>query len=197
MKLSIEILKNVYESKGYSFYDDSKPFNVNIFGIRKEVDTNKFDDYLGISFRDGDLEEVLYLFNATTDPGRYWLNHPMNTKGTAIVVPGQYKGLWAIGKHQGRYIALVQKGKIKVYRDNDRDNEHDMEVSSIEEGRFGINCHKSNPYKESYYIDKWSAGCQVLKKAGDLDILLNVVIKSSDLYGNSFTYTLFDEKDFA
>ena len=31
-------------------------------------------------------------------------------------------------------------------------------------GFMGLIFHRSNPYTESYYVDKWSAGCQVFKK---------------------------------
>lgn len=197
MKHTYEDIINIYSKKGYNFFDGNKPFNVNIFGIRTKTDTDDFDDYLGVAFRDGDLEPVVYLWPATTDPGRHWLNNPLNNKGTAIVVPGQYPGVWEIGKHQGKYTALRQKGNIKVYRDNDKDNEHDLDSSTIQEGKYyGINCHRSNPKSESYMVNKWSAGCQVFKKVDDFDILMKIANKSAALYGNSFTYTLFNESDF-
>lgn len=195
MDLSYQNIQNIFEAKGYKFFDNNLPFNINIFGIRMEVDTNKFDDFVGIAFRDGDLEEIVYVWPATTDPGKYWLNHPMNTDGTFILVPGQYEGFWALGLHRGKP-AFVQIGKAKGYRDDDKDSEHDMDPETIVEGKFGINGHKSNPYSESYYIDKWSAGCQAWKKAEDHDEALEIAEKSSDIYGNKFTYTLLEVTDF-
>jgi len=195
MDFSYENIMNIFDRKGYNFYDGNKPFNINIFGVRMAVDTNEFDDYIGIAFRDGDLKETVLVWPATTDPGKYWLEHPLNSDGTFILVPGQYPGFWTEGLHRGEP-AFVQTGKAKGYRDNDKDSEHDMDPDTIQEGYFGINGHKSNPYRESYYIDKWSAGCQVWKRAKDHDKALKVAGKSSDLYGSKFTYTLLEESDF-
>lgn len=195
MDLSYQNIQSIFEKKGYKFYDGNLPFNINIFGIRMKVDTNKFDDYIGIAFRDGDLEEAVYVWPATTDPGRYWLNHPLNNDGTFILALGQFPGFWGMGLHKGEP-AFVQIGNAKGYRDSDKDNEHDLDPDTIVEGKFGINGHKSNPYTESYYIDKWSAGCQVWKKAEDHDEALKIAQKSANLYGNSFTYTLLEEVDF-
>ena len=197
MNFGYENIMNIFDRKGYNFFDGNKPFNINIFGVRMKTDTNDFDDYLGVAFRDGDGEKVVHIWSATTDPGKHWLENPLNTKGTAIVVPGQYPGLWKIGKHQGKYTALRQKGKVKVYRDNDKDAEHDLDPSTIEEGKyFGINCHRSNPKSESYMVNKWSAGCQVFKRVDDFNKLMKIAKVSADKYGNSFTYTLLEESDF-
>jgi len=192
-----ENIMNIFDRKGYNFFDGNKPFNINIFGVRMKTDTNEFDDYLGVAFRDGDGEKVVHVWPATTDPGKHWLENPLNTKGTAIVVPGQYSGLWKIGKHQGKYVALRQKGNVKVYRDNDKDSEHDLDPSTIQEGKyFGINCHRSNPKSESYMVNKWSAGCQVFKRVDDFNTLMKIANISAGKYGNSFTYTLLEESDF-
>lgn len=197
MNFGYDNLMNIFDRKGYNFFDGDKPLNINIFGVRMKTDTDLFDDYIGVAFRDGDLEKVVYVWPATTDPGRHWLKSPLNVNGTAIVVPGQYPGLWKIGKHQGKYTALRQTGSIKVYRDNDKDEEHDLDPSTIQEGKaFGINCHRSSPTSESTIINKWSAGCQVFKKIGDFNKFMDIVIKSSQKYGNSFTYTLLEESDF-
>ena len=197
MDLSYSNIKKVFSDKGYKFFDDDKPHNINIFGIRMAVDADSFDDYLGVAFKDGDLCEMSYIWMATTDPGKHYLNNPLNTKGTAIVVPGQYSGLWKIGKHQGKYTALRQKGKVKLYRDNDKDNEHDLDPETIQEGNnFGINCHRSNPKTESVIVNRWSAGCQVFKKKKDFDKLMQIAHVSAEKYGNSFTYTLLEKSDF-
>lgn len=195
MDLSYHNIESIFNCKGYNFFDGNVPFNINMFGIRMAVDTNKFDDFVGIAFRDGDLKKVVHIWPATTDPGKYWLKHPLNTDGTFILAPGQFSGMWSLGNHRGSP-AFVQTGKAKGYRDNDLDDEHDMDPDTIVEGRFGINGHKSNPYSESYYIDKWSAGCQVWKKAKDHEEALKIAKKSANLYGNKFTYTLLEEKDF-
>ena len=47
-----------------------------------------------------------------------------NVKGTAILVPGQYRGAYKIGFHKGKYKALVQAKPVKLYIDNDKDNKY-------------------------------------------------------------------------
>lgn len=172
------------------FEDQSKPYNLNIVGLRLDKSANKFNDKICV-FWQYDGEWNLLQFKATTDPGTYWLQNPMNLEGTAIVVPGQYSGLWKIGKHQGKYEALVQKSTISVYRDNDRDLE--LDKANITQGLYGINCHRANSSRESTQVDKWSAGCQVLANPDDFEILLSLCKASVEYWGNSFTYTLIDE----
>jgi len=114
----------------------------------------------------------------------------MNTKGTAILVPGQYSQAYKLGLHRGKYEALVQAKPVKVYRDNDKDSVYDMLPSSIDTGFFGINIHKAG--HDSTWVDDWSAGCQVFKRAADFEAFMSLVRKAAKIYGNLFTYTLFD-----
>ena len=45
----------------------------------------------------------------TTLPGLYWLENPMNSKGCAILKEGQYKGVYEIDLHNGKYEAICQR----------------------------------------------------------------------------------------
>lgn len=194
---TIEELKAAMDAKGYAFFENGL-YNVNIIGVRssKHEVTNHFDDTIHVIYRketDGDL--IIESFPITTDPGEYWMDHPLNKDGCAILVPNQYNGCYQIGKHKGKYESLVQRGKVKVYRDNDRDNEYDFDSNTIQEGLFGINIHRSNPYGESAYVNKWSAGCQVFKAIDDFARFMSIMKKSASLYGNKFTYTLLLEED--
>ena len=183
--------------KGYTFFDGNKQLNVNLIGIRRDnPGTNEFDDFLVMIYRDKKLKEVCEVFPVTTDPGEYWLENPMNPKGTAVLVPGQYRGTWQLGKHQNNYEALVQRKEVKVWRDNNKDKVIDYKsFHTISEGYFGINIHRSNPYDKSYLVNKWSAGCQVFQSVDDFDEFMKICKKSANLYGNSFTYTLLTEQE--
>tara|TARA_Y100000310_G_C20249909_1_gene608605 strand:- start:42 stop:641 length:600 start_codon:yes stop_codon:yes gene_type:complete len=198
MKYTREQIQIAVQELGYKWFEGSKDYDVNIIGVRnsstdKEV-TNKFDDHITISYKiDGDWQ--FHCWRATTDPGSYWMEHPMNKDGCAILVPGQYRGSHKIRLHLGKYEALGQKKPVKVYRDDDRDNEYDTDEDSITEGIYGINIHRSNPYDESYYVNKWSAGCQVFKRIEDYDDFMEICHKSKDIWGNSFTYTLIESND--
>lgn len=198
--LTPENLQSYFRAKDYKFFDTpDKKLNINIIGVRRDNQgTNTFDDYLLVMYRDKE-EMVTQRWEATTDPGKYWLENPMNPKGTAVLIPGQYRGTWKIGKHQNSYEALVQRKPVKVWRDNNKDEVIDYEsfstLNPVDEGFFGINIHRSNPYTESYVVNKWSAGCQVFKRVQDFVEFMDLCRQSSKIYGNSFTYTLIDEKD--
>jgi hypothetical protein len=198
--LTPENLQSYFRAKDYKFFDTpDKKLNINIIGVRRDNQgTNTFDDYLLVMYRDKE-EMTTQRWEATTDPGKYWLENPMNPKGTAVLIPGQYRGTWKIGKHQNSYEALVQRKPVKVWRDNNKDEVIDYEsfstLNPVDEGFFGINIHRSNPYTESYVVNKWSAGCQVFKRVQDFVEFMDLCRQSSKFYGNSFTYTLIDEKD--
>ena len=200
MSLTLDTVKKAVVSKGYKWFEDrsNKGYDVNIVGIRNsqtnnEV-TNHFDDTLTISYK-VDGEWKFHSWPATTDPGQYWIENPISKDGTAILVPGQYRGSHKIGLHQGKYEALRQQKSVKVYRDNDRDLEYDTDEDTIKEGIYGINIHRSNPYDQSYYVNKWSAGCQVFKKVADFHEFMDICRKAKDIWGNSFSYTLIESKE--
>jgi hypothetical protein len=64
--------------------------------------------------------------------------------------------------------------------------------NKIQEGIFGINIHKAGA--DSTYVENWSEGCQVFKKAADFEEFMTIVRKARDIHGNSFTYRLINKK---
>lgn len=191
-----EQIERVMRDKGYAvFIDESKPYNLNLFGIRTDDDdANRFNDVLGCFYR-YQGRWVLLSWPGTTDPGLYYREQPMNVKGTAILVPGQYRGAFKIGEHKG-YEALVQRRPLPVYRDSNRDEILDTDPSSIDEGMHGINWHRANRARYSTRVDRWSAGCQVNADPIHHDLLMALVQASEPNWGNAFTYTLVTTKDF-
>lgn len=196
--LTVANIKSYFIAKDYKFFDTlDKKLNINIIGVRRDNQgSNTFDDFLLVMYREEELM-INNRYQITTDPGKYWLLNPMNPKGTAILVPGQYRSTWQLGKHQSKYEALVQRKPVKVYRDNSKDEiiDYNNINTMVDEGYFGINIHRSNPYDQSYVINKWSAGCQVFKKVDDYKEFMKLCNDSAKIYGNSFTYTLIEEKD--
>jgi hypothetical protein len=194
-KYSIDYVKQVLESKGYAFFTNGV-YNLNIIGIRNpNLVANSFDDTMVVIYKFGG-EWITKVYPITTDAGTYWLKNPMSNKGTAILVPNQYRGVYSIDLHNNKYNALCQRnGKVEVYRDNDKDLILDMDSAKIEKGMFGINIHRSNPYGEASKVDKFSAGCQVFKNVKDFNEFMEICQKSKALWGNSFTYTLIKESD--
>jgi|TARA_Y100000310_G_C20428911_1_gene690417 hypothetical protein len=196
-----EQIAETLKAKGHKWFEDhnNKGYDVNIVGIRSSETngkvTNEFDDHLTISYKCSDGGWHFYCWAATTDPGQYWMEHPMNNNGTAILVPGQYRSSHKIRLHQGKYEALCQQRPVRVYRDGNKDDIYDVDEDTITQGIYGINIHRSNPYTESYYVNKWSAGCQVFKRVDDFDSFMEICHKAKDIWGNSFTYTLIESED--
>ena len=175
-----------------------KPWHLNIIGLRtQDTKANTFNDVIFVLFKQGG-EWVLMQFGATTDPGTYYREAPINVNGTAIVKPGFYPNVWKVGMHRGRYKALVQRGPITVFRDDDRNAELDIVGMTEDTGYFGINLHRANANIESKQVDRWSAGCQVIACPAEYQIFMSLVNKHCMCFGNAadFSYTLITEVDY-
>jgi|SRR5690606_4401795 len=200
-------IREQYEKKGYKFY--TKPYDLNIGGYRSiESESNSFDDLIFVAFTNGDGEGCLVTFPATTDPGKYWLQNPMNKNGTLIVCPGQFPGCYKIGLHgksgPNPYRALEQIGKMLYVRDNDKNSKLDFSLyrDPIKKAAFSFvdncksNLHRASKWQAVRFVERYSAGCQVIQKPGDFETLLALCDKQVKAgFGDIFTYTLFDEFD--
>lgn len=189
-------IKSIYEKHDYWFSE--QPEEPNVFGIRSGFSaTNKFDDNLGVAWIDQDGNKNAVFWPATTDPGFPYLKKVINIKGCAILAPGQYREAYQLGKHMGKYLALVQSGgPVKVFRDNNKDLNYDYDPKSIQSGKFGINIHKRT--KETDSVDGASAGCQVFRFAKDFEVLIRICKTwSKKSKQNRFTYTLFGPGEFS
>jgi hypothetical protein len=168
---------------------DVRPNSVNIVGFRnKLVNVDKFEDTIATFSFNGKYWTARY-YAATTRPGLPKLLKPVNPKGAAIIVPGQYKDVYQLGGFRG-YMALRQVGQLRVYRDNNKDSQFDHNSATIESGHFGIHIHKAGIW--SKLVGQNSAGCQVFQKAKDYEEFMNQCSAVADKYGNKFTYTLLE-----
>lgn len=180
---------------GYEIWGD--PWRLWLFGIRSKTrKANSFDDMMGCAYVDDDGLWKMHFWPATCDPGTYWLENPSRVEGTAILACGQYEA-WEIDKHAGKYEALCQRAApVRVYRDGNRDNELDLDESTIVEGYFGINLHASTRRDgaESSRVDKWSAGCQVHATERGFAEMMELAHKQIEKTGRTtFTYSLMDQ----
>ena len=187
---------DVMEGRGYAvFRSQSKPYNLNLVGIRTaDRAADRFNDWLTAFYRfDGHWS--FFTFPATTDPGLFYRLHPLaNTLGTAVLKPGQYRGAYKVGKHKS-YKAFQQIGDMTVYRDANRDESIDYREET-ETGVFAINIHRSHEEHGSIVVRKWSAGCQVIQDPVQFEFLMRLGGAAAAEHGNSFTYTLLEERDF-
>ena len=196
MSYTREQIEGAVKAKGYAWFEGEKDFDVNIVGVRNSATgqkvTNAFDDQLTVSYKEGGVWKF-HAWPATTDPGKKGVMEYHNAAGVARLVEGQYRGSHTLGLHQGKYEALKQQKPVKVYRDADKDLEYDE--NKIQEGIFGINIHKAGA--DSTYVENWSEGCQVFKKAADFDSFMAICRKAAGIHGKSFTYTLIESNDIA
>jgi hypothetical protein len=178
--------------KGYTI--NTRPFELNIIGIRtNNTKPNTFDDTIHICYKREDGHWIHNSFAATTDPGTYWLKTFMNPNGTAILKPGQYINSHRIGVHRNKYQALVQQNPVTVWRDANKDEQLNFNSTKEQTGIFGINIHRAAIKGKTFYVDKHSAGCQVLADVNDFNLLMQLAHRHKQLYGNNFTYTLLAE----
>ncbi len=189
--------ETLFAKKGYSYFVKGF-YNLNIIGVRsnqKNKITNNYNDYLVLIYKTN-IGEKRQIYTITTLPGATYMKTLKNNKGTAILAPGQYKGVYKLDKHNGKYDALCQRnGPVKVYRDNNKDDIYDYNPNTLENGNFGINIHRSNEFWTRTTIDGYSAGCQVFNDPSQFTSFINLVRKSAKIYGNKFTYTLITEED--
>ena len=194
MNYSKDKIESTVKAKGYVWFEGAKDFDVNIVGIRNSdtgnAVTNAFDDRITLSYKENG-NWVFKEWIITTDPGKKGVMEYHNAAGVARLVEGQYRGSHAIGLHQGKYEALKQAKNVKVYRDPNRDMKYDE--NKIQEGVFGINIHKAGV--DSTYVENWSEGCQVFKRAKDFEEFMVIMRKAAAVHGNSFTYTLIESAD--
>jgi hypothetical protein len=193
---AIKTLVLYMKSKNFTVYE--QPYKLNIVGLRSPSKIpNYFDDFIFTFFKNNNNQWVGYESPATTDTGTYWLQNPMSSKGSALLKEGQYKDVYAIDLHSGKYKAVTQRlGDVIVYRDYNRNATLDFNNGREEKGRFGINIHRADSTGLSKTIDKNSAGCQVFANSEDFDKFMQFAEKSKNLYGNKFTYTLIDARNY-
>lgn len=194
MDMTYDKVGKMYADHNYRFYDGGK-LNINLFGIRKDLTVDLFNDLIGVAYRDHDNNPQLKLYTATTDPGRYWLKNKLgNINGTFILKPGHYRKCWVAGKHKGLYEALVQMGAgiFKGWRDNDSDGDLDIN-GPLYTDVMGLNLHTTSHLRGMVEkVGGYSAGCQVIKYTSDHFELMGIVKKSQALFGEYFSYTLFN-----
>lgn len=185
--------EKLFKHLGYAYFTNGN-FNLNIIGIRNLINGNKhnndFNDALVLEYKMNG-EWIRKVYRITTDPGQTMLNAPSNSKGTAILVPSQYRGVYKLDLHNGKYQALCQRlGEVAVYRDNNKDKTLNFDPMTITTGYFGINIHRAKDNAVTELVNGYSAGCQVFKDSKDFNEFMNICRTSEKTYGNKFTYTL-------
>lgn len=192
---SKEQIEKAVKSQGYVWFDGAKDYDVNVVGVRNATPgqkvTNLFDDKLTLSYKING-EWFFHEWEATTEPGKKGVMQFHNSGGVARLVPDQYRGVYKVSMHQGKYQALCQRlGDVTVWRDKNRDM--DFDEITRDTGMFGINIHKAGTV--SNFVENWSEGCQVFKRTKDFNDFMVLINRAKEIHGNHFTYTLIISTD--
>lgn len=202
-KPRLKKVMEVMQSKNYRIYDSrTVDWNINIVGIRaKEPIPNRFDDWLLVFHQFGGVWDVRY-YQITTDPSPFFLRNPRYEKGTAILKEDQYKGAYKLDIHKrgrkGGHKALCQRhSEVSVYRDRNRDGTMSFNSATVESGMFGINIHRG-PRNAQWNVEntRYSEGCQVFADDRKFNEFIRCCEEAKKAFGNKFTYTLLNERDF-
>lgn len=144
-ELALKIV-DYMESKGYRVFKKPKEYNIvyvegmNEDGTLNSDAPNLFNDRrFVIEFRN-DAPRIIGNWQATTEPGSHYTYTPMNPRGAARIMFGQYKS-WAVGIHgnSDRHEALIQVAPVTVHRDFNKDFKRTNDRTDT--GLFGINQH--------------------------------------------------------
>lgn len=200
-KATYNDIKKLYLSHGYSFREE--PLALNLHGVRsKNSQSNKFDDLGGIAWTDENGKKHLFNFWMTTDPGKYWLQNPMNKDGCIIVVPNQYIEVYGRGLHNGQYECFKQVKPMLYVRDYNRNTVLDFDLYRNPEnlkirgfwGVNGTNFHRASKWKIIQWVERYSAGCMVVQRPETFNKLIELRDKSVKFGFTFWDFTLFEEK---
>ena len=196
------------------------PMNPTLFGIRTNDNyTNGFTDVLGVLWNENGMNKIITV-RGTTKPGLYGdgaITAPKKIHGitgTAVMVPGHYRGLWRMENfdyfgHENTnlkcpkiqsfnpwwYPYLHQVGACKLYRDGNMDSLISKEIvtDSLTDN---INYHyMGNDITPNTYLDdnlnNWSLGCQGAP-ANELVRIFEVLYRTIPHYGRTLSYSLME-----
>lgn len=185
-----EQIFKAFEKHDYIIHKE--PYRLNLFGVRDPSNLDSFNDVVGCFYYDDSQKLNFFPFTATTDPGLKMLKAPINSKGCAVLLEGQYIDTWIRGLHHGKYIAYVEHKKVAVVRSKHFDGKLNYEVgmngANLDVGMFGINIHHAGSH--SILVDSWSAGCQVIADIKDWNKLISFQDLADEHGFPLFTYTL-------
>jgi hypothetical protein len=199
LSMSLQEVVDMVEASGYSL--DKRPNKLNLVGIRDSsvAVPENYSDAIAYLYWDDNGNIQGKVAEATTTPSVYYLQNIFpgaeKTGGSAIMKGGQYKDAYALGLHNSSYEALIQVKPVTVIRDGDRNSILNY-FGNTTSGLYGINIHRSTAaWASQDKIGQDSAGCQVFRDRDDFNDMMSLAKKSSYKYGNTFTYTLIDQRE--
>lgn len=192
---TIEKIHQVMKAQGMKVF--TTPFDCTLGWIRtKDNKSNKFNDWLFMSYpmKSGGICSVVLA--GTTDAGLYYRLNPINVDGTAIIQHGkQFRGVYTYmekGGHKGQE-AFRQTKDIWYWRDNDR-NEYINFDGEEEFKNNHTNGHDMG--KVGNEVNKWSAGCWGSEVTNMDQLYLMAKVQKAHGLGDKFSLAALHENMF-
>ena len=193
-----DILTKIEEEYGFKIFQDGA-YDLNIIGVRNlENNANQYDDKLHVCYLSEDGKWREDIFQVSTDAGRYWLEKKDYKDCAVYKHPQQARGAYKVGKHRGKYNALVQCRPVFYWRDGNKDSKADYGATNgnsgqVHKGMIGLNIHRSSIH-DSDEVNRYSAGCIVFSKMDEWESFMELVHKQKKIMGyHTFTFTLIAE----
>lgn len=117
----------------------------------------------------------------------------INRGGLGILRPSQMIDTFELGTWAQKD-ALIAKKPQPVFRDLSTTDTitYTVGVKTVE---WGSNCYLHRADVNTINVDNWSEGSQVFKTAGQFEDFIALCKKHRDKHGNSFSYSLIEDKD--
>jgi GH24 family phage-related lysozyme (muramidase) len=174
-----QLILDAYKKRGYPYAEGADVYNLlSIEGMNADGTTNgnrhnAWDDLRVIWQVVGGKVSIIFKCSATTEPGAYWTDHPMNADGAFHIALG-YQAVWVMGSYHG-HRALVEALPITGTRDKLKDYKREGKTYV---GDFGVHIHAGYNYKVDD-IGRSSAGCQVIRLVEDHDTFMGFCLKDA------------------
>lgn len=201
--LNYKQLRNFYEKMDYPFYTEKKEFNLNTFAVRSsDLTVNVFNDISGIAW-EWNGKGHIHIFKCTTDPGLTYLLNPQHPIGTAIIVPGYYKGVYHVGYHRRNttfsHQALRQNKKMNYWRVSNYQLDSQLPINNdkIYSDLAYTNLH-SYPLRMKFQelVNNLSMGCIVNKdNHRHFNEFIPICKEGEKNFGKSLSFALFYEPE--
>lgn len=169
----------LFRAKGYRLAENAGEVNIAYVegaqedGSPRENKPNEWNDRRVVFTAAGEAA-IVHNALATSEPGKFYTENPLDPGGAARIALGQHLAAWRVGIHNAgkpsAHEALVQCGTISIYRDKNQDYSRAGDQMVVG-GNFGINQHHgwNMPVDD---IGRASAGCLVGRaKVGHLKFM--------------------------
>jgi lysozyme family protein len=176
----------------YPWFDDQNVVSVEGMdpdGTPNNNRPNAFDDIKMVV--DGSGKIIGGPWEATTQPGVYWTEHPMADGGAFIIAKGP-QCCWELGDYHGP--AWRQKENSVIYGTRDPNATYKRQGPPVKHGYIGVHHHRGYDLPRAN-ISNAAAGCQVIRLNEKQLEFVNLTKQSARFMKDGLTATVLEAKD--